>query len=491
MLKAVQIPVEKTNSLINEITAFTETYVSLDDFLKQYIELFVKYGSVKKVYASFQKYGIDVGTYSSFAARFGKIKKEFYDDKSEASLEELEKIHHHSTERSEKIQTESLDEELKDTTKKLEHPETGSDVEQDMAVYLEAEQNTETGKSDQDSETGLKGEQETAACLETAQSTEAGESGQGSETDDLETKRKGAVPSLLIRRERLKVRPIDDVDTFDREVLIFMKKILTFVGGSKGGTGKSLVCMGLVDYLRKTFPMDDILLFETDATNPDVGRLYKKTKGIVVENLALNEHEDNWSSFIDIIDQSKARHVVVNSMAGANIGVEAQGYFLNEAIDDEILNVDFKCLWVMNKDKDSVDLLGKFMEQIKHAVIFPVKNLWFGKEFEFNYYNESNEGKLVREMVLKRGGMDLTLPTLNQKLTYKLYTQQINFDEIRETVSGGMRISLSHWVNQVGAMFESVYIKILRASQTAQGGQVPQGSSFRQEKMGKSELVEA
>jgi hypothetical protein len=236
-----------------------------------------------------------------------------------------------------------------------------------------------------------------------------------------------------------------------------MAKVKIFyVGGSKGGTGKSLVSMGLVDYLKKTFPKDDILLFETDATNPDVGRLYKKTRGIVVENIALNENEDNWSNLIDIIDQSKAPYVVINSMAGANVGVEAQGYFLNEAIDEEILDVDFKCLWVMNRDKDSVDLLKKYMDSIKYVTVYPIKNLWFGKEFDFSYYDESNEGKLIREMVGKRGGRDFTFPVLNPKLTYKLYTQQNNFEEIRETLSAGMRISLSHWISQTGYIFENI-----------------------------------
>jgi hypothetical protein len=238
-----------------------------------------------------------------------------------------------------------------------------------------------------------------------------------------------------------------------------MGKILTYVGGSKGGTGKSLVSMGLIDYLRRTAPKDEILLFETDSTNPDVGRLYKKTKGVVVENLALNENEDNWTDLIDMVDQSKAPHIIINSMAGANLGIEAQGEFLNEAIEQDILDIDLKCLWVMNKDKDSVDLLRQYMERIRHAVIYPIKNLWFGKESEFSYYRDSNEGRAICQMVQKRGGRDFNFPVLNQKLTYKLYTQQENFDEIREALPGGLRISLSHWITQVNLIFESIYSK--------------------------------
>jgi hypothetical protein len=256
-----------------------------------------------------------------------------------------------------------------------------------------------------------------------------------------------------------------------------MKKTLVYVGGSKGGTGKSLVCMGAIDYLRKTRPNDEILLFETDSTNPDVGRLYKKTQGIVVENLALNENEENWTNFVDLIEQSAASHILVNSMAGANIGIESQGYFLNEAIEENVIEVDFKTIWVMNKDKDSVDLLRDYMERIKYTRVYPVKNLWFGKETDFSYYNESKEGKAIREMVLKRGGDDFAFPVLNQKLANRLYTQQDNFDMIREFLSGGMRISLSHWLSQVEEIFDTIYGKQVTSASSAQTGEKPSPKS--------------
>jgi hypothetical protein len=235
-----------------------------------------------------------------------------------------------------------------------------------------------------------------------------------------------------------------------------MRKNLFYIGGSKGGTGKSLVTMGLIDYLQRIYEQDEILLFETDTTNPDVGRLFKKTKGVTVENLALNEDEDNWANLIDIIDQSTAPHIVVNSMAGANLGVETRGQFLNEAIDEGIIDVNFRCLWIMNKDKDSVDLLRQYMERIRYAIVYPIKNLWFGKEVDFTYYHDSNEGRNIHDMVQKRGGRDFCLPVLNSKLTHRLYTEQLSFADIREDITGGMRLSLSHWISQVSAIFENV-----------------------------------
>ena len=115
-----------------------------------------------------------------------------------------------------------------------------------------------------------------------------------------------------------------------------MKKNLVYVGGSKGGTGKSMVCMALVDYFRKTFPKDTILLVETDTSNPDVGRLYKETKGVNLAGLVLNEEDSGWMELVDEIDTTKAKHVIINSMAASNLGVQTQG----RANAYEILSAD-------------------------------------------------------------------------------------------------------------------------------------------------------
>lgn len=77
-----------------------------------------------------------------------------------------------------------------------------------------------------------------------------------------------------------------------------MRKNLVYVGGSKGGTGKSMVCMALVDYFRKAFPKDTLLLVETDTSNPDVGRLYKNTSGIIVQGIPLGEDDTGWISLM-------------------------------------------------------------------------------------------------------------------------------------------------------------------------------------------------
>ena len=53
-----------------------------------------------------------------------------------------------------------------------------------------------------------------------------------------------------------------------------------YVGGSKGGVGKSLFSFALVDYLLNKDK--SVLLVDTDTDNPDV---YKAHKDLALENL--------------------------------------------------------------------------------------------------------------------------------------------------------------------------------------------------------------
>jgi hypothetical protein len=232
-------------------------------------------------------------------------------------------------------------------------------------------------------------------------------------------------------------------------------KNLVYVGGSKGGTGKSMVCSALVDYFRKTFPDDEVLLVETDASNPDVGRLYKKSKGVVLKGLVLNEEDAGWIELVDNIDETSARHIIVNSMAAANLGVKKQGFHLDHSITKGDLNVKFDVFWVLNRNKDSVTLLRDFLESMQSATVYPVLNLYFGKQEEFSFYRSSTD---IHERVMERGGKLLVFPNLNDLITDKIYTDEINLEELPRHLKLGMRTGLERWLSIVREVFDSIYV---------------------------------
>jgi hypothetical protein len=230
-------------------------------------------------------------------------------------------------------------------------------------------------------------------------------------------------------------------------------KNLVYVGGSKGGTGKSMVCMALVDYFRKMFPEDEILLIETDSSNPDVGRLYRRTKGVFSGGLMLNEEDSGWMQMIDDIEETSAKHVIVNSMAASNLGIQKQGFLLDKNILNGRLDVKFSVFWVLNRNKDSVVLLRDFFQWIKSAAVYPVLNLYFGKEDEFSFYRASRD---IQEAILERGGRAVVFPNLNDMIADKLYTDEINLEELPSHLKLGMRTGLERWLSQVQQSFDEV-----------------------------------
>lgn len=230
-------------------------------------------------------------------------------------------------------------------------------------------------------------------------------------------------------------------------------KNVTYVGGSKGGTGKSLTSMALVDYLRKTFPDDKVMLIDTDSSNPDVGRLYRGRYGMTVEGVLLDDAEKGWISMVEMIGDTDAKHIVINSMAASNIGIQTQGKLFEESIQS--LDVDFKILWIMNRHKDSTTLLRDFLKYIKSPSVYPVLNLYFGEQDEFLFYRSSLD---IQQIIGERGGRELFFPNLNELIADKLYTDEINFEELPALLKVGMRTSLKRWLESVKEVFDTIYL---------------------------------
>jgi hypothetical protein len=232
------------------------------------------------------------------------------------------------------------------------------------------------------------------------------------------------------------------------------KKNLLYVGGSKGGTGKSMVCMALVDYFRKRAPKEEILLIETDTSNADVGRLYNGKERISVKGLVLGEDERDWFALLDTIDDTDAPYIIINSMAASSCGIRSQGMLLDRNIEENKLQVNFRVFWVMNRNKDSVTLLRDFMLCMKSPAVFPILNLYFGKEEEFLFYHQDRD---VHDSVAKRGGCRFMFPSLNELIADKLYSDEISLEELPQYLKLGMRTGLERWLVSVKEIFDMVF----------------------------------
>jgi hypothetical protein len=145
-----------------------------------------------------------------------------------------------------------------------------------------------------------------------------------------------------------------------------------FVTGSKGGVGKSVGAIALLDY----FEMRNrkVSLVETDTANPDVGKAYQKdVKSFSLVNLDENE---GWLDLLDIVDASKDDEVVVNTAARNNEGVNRYGSMFDEKLHE--FDWPFISLFLINQQRDSCEMLTEYMSVVKHGTIHVVRNRFFG-----------------------------------------------------------------------------------------------------------------
>jgi polynucleotide 5'-kinase involved in rRNA processing len=62
---------------MDDVSFSVSKIVDFDDFLKENMEVLMKYGSPKEIYACLQKHEIEVCRYNTFLSRFNKIKEEY------------------------------------------------------------------------------------------------------------------------------------------------------------------------------------------------------------------------------------------------------------------------------------------------------------------------------------------------------------------------------------------------------------------------------
>jgi len=226
-----------------------------------------------------------------------------------------------------------------------------------------------------------------------------------------------------------------------------MNKPIYLIGGSKGGVGKSMVTMALIDYLKSKG--ESVTLIETDTSNPDVWKTYgNETNGVLV-NL---DEADGWISLINICgsEENKDKTIVINTRAANNQGVKKYGETLNSTLEE--LGRKLISFWVINRQRDSLELLNDFREALPNSLVHVVRNGYFGEESKYQLYN----GSKIRTTIEKSGGKSLTFPDIADLLADEIYTGRITIEKASADLPIGNRAELKRWKMLVANMFEEV-----------------------------------
>lgn len=217
-----------------------------------------------------------------------------------------------------------------------------------------------------------------------------------------------------------------------------MAKPIYLIGGSKGGVGKSIVSMALIDLLQGIG--QKILLIESDTSNPDVFKCYREEVETHLVNL---DDADGWINMVNICDSNPDASAIINTAARNNSGVSNYGTTLASSVGE--MQRKLVTLWVINRQRDSLELLKEFAAAIPSSQINVIRNCHFGDEKKFELYN----GSKLRTEVEARGGLSVNFPDLADRVSDDIYSKRLSISRAASESQLGNRAELARWRGDV------------------------------------------
>jgi hypothetical protein len=217
------------------------------------------------------------------------------------------------------------------------------------------------------------------------------------------------------------------------------------VEGIKGGTGKSIVSMASLDVLEQAGR--SAFLVETDPSNPDVWKSYKD----LVPSITLDLSESSgWIELINAIDANRDRTVVINGAARSDTGLAQFGSLLEQGAKE--IGKQLTTLFVINRQRDSVELLKKYHQYLPTARVHALRNLYWGNSEKFETYNTSK----TKADLEARGGRSINFPDLADRVADRLYVERLSISAAMTKLPLGDRVELGRFRAEVKAAIGGV-----------------------------------
>ena len=224
-----------------------------------------------------------------------------------------------------------------------------------------------------------------------------------------------------------------------------MSNTIFLIGGGKGGVGKSLMSMAVLDFLqangRRPF------LVETDTSVPDVFKTY--AEAVRGELVNLDERE-GWIELVNLVESSPESTFVINTGARNQTGISNFGRTLSKALPE--LGRKLVVLWMIDRKRESLELLADFTEAIPEAEVHVVRNMYLGAEKKFELYN----GSKMRTAIETKGGRSLNLPELADRVTDAMNKGRLTIEKAVSELSLGDRMELERWRDECKTMLSEV-----------------------------------
>ena len=228
---------------------------------------------------------------------------------------------------------------------------------------------------------------------------------------------------------------------------INLSRFLYFIAGSKGGVGKSILTMLLADYLTQ-YLKRKIILIESDTSNPDVGKTFVNNDDVEVVSLSL-DNANGWIALVNYCEESE-KDILINSAARSGEAIEKFSGTLIGSLEE--LNRTLDSFFVINRQRDSIELLKRYMDVVP-GELHVVRNTFFGAPEKFELFNNSK----TKIEVEKRGAI-IDLPDLADRVTDDLYSNRFSIAKAAVEMPLGNRAELKRWRSLGWRMFDDINI---------------------------------
>ena len=222
--------------------------------------------------------------------------------------------------------------------------------------------------------------------------------------------------------------------------------MIYYIGGVKGGVGKSLAAMAVVHHIG----YDNGCIAETDNGNPDVFKaLQGKTKACETFNI---REKDGWLDLLDFIGENADSPIVINSGAANNDTVDMHGDYLLEAA--RLTNKPICVIWLMNQGKDGCVLLNKFLQKMgsDNVSYNVVLNTSCNDGAQFTEW----EGSTAKKNIEALGGGVFEFDSLANRCKEDFYNRRLSFAESLETMKFASKIEMNSWLAKTSSWLDKL-----------------------------------
>jgi hypothetical protein len=140
---------------------------------------------------------------------------------------------------------------------------------------------------------------------------------------------------------------------------------------------------------------------------------------------------------------------VINTPARSGEGVKLYGTLLSDSLRE--LDRELVTLWVINSQRDSLQLLREYLDAMQGGTTYVLRNLYHGPERKVELYN----GSKIRE-IIEASGKTLNFPDVADRISDQLHSDRLTIDAVIDKAPLGNRAEVNRWVRECATVFEQV-----------------------------------